>query len=168
MGIRFLILSIATATLFLCCDTNTFCCMENNKEYTIWTHIREFRLNGTEADIILYDYDDLCTMPVSVKAVVARLAAFSPDYIWDEDMKQQLAKVLGDFSSLEEAQKELLGIWGKDYTPVGKPVNLTIKKSGKLLFFSYEFVYGQDRIKDEFKRNRKGELKWVNRYSERR
>lgn len=168
MRIRFFISGIVIATLFLCCETNVFNCMENDKEYTVWTHIRAFMLDGTETDLILCDYDDLCTMPISVRAVVARLAAFSPDYIWDEDMKQQLAHALGDFRSLEEAQKDLMEIWGKDYTPVEKPVSLTIKRSGKLLFFSYGFIYGQDRVRDEFKISGKEELKWINRHVGRR
>lgn len=167
MKFCFFISCILTASLFLSCGTKAFNGMENNKEYKIWDHVHITPVTGAESDIIFRDYDDLKNMPIAVKALVARFAAYSPSYIWNEEMKQELAQVLGDYPSLEEAQKSLLEIGGKDYVPDQNPVTLTIKRSNNILVFKYRFVFGLDIVVDKFKISRNGELKWISRQSER-
>ena len=150
---------------FLCAITISSCgqfqnysnIMKDNEKYEIFAHTRIWGDFG-EKDIITVNDTLIQLLPQPVKTIISRYSLSLPDYMLDKEQCNKLAKSLGDFPSLKEAQKSLLKKWGSDFEPAREPVYLTVKRTGNVLVFKYGFVYGTDYVLDEFKINKNGEI----------
>ena len=143
-------------------DINT---MENEREYTVFTHIHKNLKNGSEQDVVRANHELIQSLPETVKAIIARYSTFIPDYMLSDDEQSKLAKSLGDFSSLEEAQSSLLKIWGVDFSLSKKMMHLTVKETEQLIAFYHSFVFGGGYDKDEFTIDACGNISHIKSYT---
>jgi len=158
---KFLILLISI-TISACGQSKNQNIMKDNEEYTIFIHTRVM-YTDSERDIITVNDTLIQSLPEDVKTIISRYSLSLPDYMLDEEQRTKLAKSLGDFSSLRDAQKSLLKKWGENFKPSGEPVYLGIKKTGNVFIFEYGFIYGMNYVLDEFKIDITGKISFVNR-----
>lgn len=154
------ILLLGSAPLLSCGLNNDMDKIELNQEYHIFEHMRVFSDKGDE-DIITADTEVIQSLPEPVKAIIARYSTSLPDYMLAKEESRKLAKSLGDFSSLYEAQASYLKIWGKDFSVLRKPVYLKMKRTETSLIFTYGFVYGTDYVNDVFTISGSGKITHV-------
>jgi len=129
--------------------------LEDGKTYEIWNTLHLILLNGTERDDIQVSAI-VRSLPREAKIIIARYSKIL-ETGWSEASSRDLARALGDFASLSEAQKALLKDWddksfmdSRNY-PI-YPSSLQIRKKGKSFFFKYNSTGGRDKlITDEFK-----------------
>jgi len=136
--------------------------MKENEEYEIFEHERIMYFDS-EKDIITVNDTLIQSLPEQVKTIISLYALSLPDYMLDEEQRNKLEKLSGNFTSLEEAQKSLLKKYGGNFEPLGEPVYLTLKKTGSVLVFKYGFVYGMNYVLDEFKISKTGKISFVKR-----
>ncbi|GEM_PF-7000577 len=132
--------------------------MEENKEYPIFDTIHVYLLTGEESDETYIEADFIKSLPIEIKAIIAAYSAYIYNYILTDEVSLELAKALGDYASLEEAQHSLSELFdGKDLSILPDSLqNLSIIKSGDKLRFIYyhqrEWLADEYDIKQLFKR----------------
>ena len=136
--------------------------MKDNEEYNIFAHTRVM-YTDSEKDIITVNDTLIQSLPEQVKTIISRYSSSLPDYMLDKEQCNKLAKSLGNFPSLRDAQKFLLRKWGENFEPSGEPVYLNVKKTGNVFIFEYGFVYGMNYVLDEFKIGITGKISFINR-----
>ncbi|MDR0605937.1 MAG: hypothetical protein LBG80_16730 [Bacteroidales bacterium] len=137
--------------------------MEENKPYMVWTYMYAILDSGNINDIWI-DTALIISLPKSIKKIVAHYSTFIPEQMIDTLIDERLAKSLGRFSSIKEAQEYLLKDWTCPETfHIGamnnKVISLYISKNKKTVSFS-QYVYGYEIKKyvDNFKIDKNGNI----------
>ena len=159
---RFLIFLFTTTILSCGQSQNQSNIMKDNEKYNIFTYMNVMYVDS-EKDIITVNDTLIQSLPEQVKTIIARYSLSLPNYMLDEEQRNKLVKSLGDFQSLEDAQKSLLRKWGGNFEPSGEPVYLSVKRTGNVLVFTYGFIYGMNYVIDEFKIGITGKISFINR-----
>ena len=133
--------------------------IDNGYNHMIFTHTRVYSNSGTESDIIEANCKKIQSYPKTVKIIIAKYSTFLPDYMLVD--RNNLARALGGYKSLEDAQSDLLKEWNNNFTISGVPVSLTIRETMKSIVFTYGFVYGMNYVEDEFVINAWGNISHV-------
>lgn len=121
--------------------------MKNKKTYCVWTYVHEFGRDTStgdseEAEVLSADREFISSLPKELKIIVAYYSTRISTIVEVDSM--HLAKSLGDFSSLEEAQSTLLKDWQYDETLPEpeyrnrKIAELYVMRSGTNFIFGYQ------------------------------
>ena len=145
--------------LIICLATISFCIsscggqikhsdmetIQNDTNYTIWTTYN-MHFDDGERYSLSPNNELILSLPVSVKTIIARYTMFLPDYLFEkeEETALYLARALGNFDTLEEAQQTLLKDWKGENIVMfsGFPAYLEFKETEQSLFFEYGAMYG--------------------------
>jgi len=97
-----------------------------NTTYFVWSTLNLMRTNGTEQWYFAPNYGLIQSLPTPVKTIIARYTMFIPDYLLAGKTESKLARALGNFATLKEAQQTLLKNWnGENLTLLsGFPASL--------------------------------------------
>ena len=135
--------------------------IQNDTNYTIWTTYN-MHFDDGERYSLSPNNELILSLPVSVKTIIARYTMFLPDYLFEkeEETALYLARALGNFDTLEEAQQTLLKDWKGENIVMfsGFPAYLEFKETEQSLFFEYGAMYGRERVVDEFKVDKNGQI----------
>ena len=136
--------------------------IQDNINYTVWTTYN-LHFDDGERYSLSPNNELILSLPVSVKAIIARYTMFLPDYLFEkeEETALHLARALGDFNTLEEAQQTLLKDWKGENIVMfsGFPGTLEFRETEHSLFFEYGTMYhGRERVTDEFKVDKDGRI----------
>ena len=131
--------------------------LENNKTYTIWETLHTFSDWGEE-DTLIPDIELIESLPPPVKGIIAYYARLIPDYMWRDDAYASFVAALGDFSTLEQAQRKLLkGHRLETAFDEGTPVLLKVKETESAIFFTC-YRGWQNAVTDEFRISKDGKI----------
>ena len=149
------IILLSVFTLIACGNSAV---IKDDKTYQIWQVMTIYDNDGMTIKSYSLSVDTTLvkSLPMSVRTIVARYSMFLPDYFtelrengliildvgtWKND-KLTLARALGDFATLQEAQETLLKNWNgeeivlKDYKDLPFPADLRVNKQKKSYFFT--------------------------------
>ncbi len=137
--------------------------MEDDKPYMIWTYMYAILDSGNINDLFI-DTELIESLPKNTKKLVAHYSALIPSHMMDTNTDVRLASALGNFSSMEEAQGDLLkdfpdaGVFSRDRMN-NKVAILYMQKNKKTISF-LQYVYGYEVKKyiDEFRIEKNGNI----------
>ena len=134
--------------------------LENGKTYTVWETLHTFSDDGEE-DILIPDIEFIQSLPKPIKAIIAYYSTLIPDYLWKEDTYKAFVAALGDFSTLEKAQRKLLkGHSISTAFDKGYPVLLELKETTDAILFTC-YRGWKSSVTDEFRINRNGIVSYI-------
>jgi len=152
---------ITVLALFLIADTvcraqtNTNMEMiEDGVEYGLLANVHKTSARG-ESDVLYINSEFIKSLPVELRAIIARYSAHLAPYCLTDRASAELAQALGSFDTLQQAQDSLAEVWSKTWSGNEPKVEsnfitaLHLKRVGNALFFKY--CVGNDWFINEFK-----------------
>lgn len=138
-------------------DTNM---MENGRRYDIFMNVHITFKRG-ESDKLYVNSELITSLPVEIKAIIARYSLHLAHFVMSDKTEKILAKAFGDFPTLEAAQDSLAKVWdGKGLNVANNFLTfLSVCKLENSLFFEYSL--GNNRIVDKFEIDKNKNIRYV-------
>ena len=164
MGILLILIQFSILNLELFGDGNMNL---ETEEIKIWTfyHKWAYHEDGkqSEVEFLTFNEETIINLSSEIKIIIAFYSTFLPKYLFEfYNNDITLARALGNYSTLEEAQKTLLEKTKIDYKMPNNdfPINLSIKVNNNIAFVE-GVLYSRKTISDQFKINHIGNIEYI-------
>jgi len=143
--------------------------LKNRVTYPIWSHYNVTYDKGEETmfDIEDESYIFIASLPREVKTIIAHYSQL-PYGKWagGKETKYKLAQALGNFATLEKAQKTLLSEWNDEQFKNKRQhicaLSLTLQRIDTLLFFKYYWEqFNNKQRTDKFTIGNNGQITYT-------